>query len=291
MKNMPRTISALALCCAVLTANADPLRIAHRGGTADAPENTVTAISRALDNGVDAVWITVQLSRDGVPVLYRPAALEALTNGSGAVSAHSAAELARLDAGWKFGAGDVSWRGRGIAIPTLAEVLRRFPQTFFFVDIKSPDAPPQDMAQALAEVLRATASLHRSRVYSTDERYLKALPAEVNRFESRDLTRTALAQVAMSHRCELPDAPDRERWFGIEMKRDVEVVEKYTLGEARSRVQLVWDQEAVDCFRAKGKARIVLFDVNSASDYLQAKTLGADAVMINSPAQFRAIAR
>jgi glycerophosphoryl diester phosphodiesterase len=291
MKNLPTTISWLALCCAVLTAHADPLRIAHRGGTADAPENTVTAIKSALENGVDAVWITVQLSRDGVPVLYRPATLEALTNGSGAVSAHSAAELARFDAAWKYGATDASWRGRGIAIPTLEEVLRSFPQTFFFVDIKSPDAPPQDMAQALAGVLRATGSLRRSRVYSTDERYLKALPAEVDRFESRDLTRTVLAQVAMSHRCELPDAPDRERWFGLEMKRDVEVVEKYTLGEARSRVQLVWDHEAVNCFRDKGKARIVLFDVNSAGDYAQAKALGADAVMINSPAQFRGIAR
>ncbi len=75
------------------------------------------------------------------------------------------------------------------------------------------------------------------------------------------------------------------------MKRDVEVVEKYTLGEARSRVQLVWDQEAVDCFRAAGPARLVLFDIKDESDYRAAKALGADAVMINSPARFRDIAR
>ena len=281
---------------APLPAHADPLRIAHRGGTGDAPENTVTALKAALANGVDAVWVTVQLSRDGVPVLYRPATLDALTNASGPVSAQTAAQLAQVDAGWKMGkgAGDTTtpWRGRGIGIPTLEAVLRDFPETLFLLDIKSPDAPPQAMAQALADVLRATASLARTRVYSTDERYLGALPAEVARFESRDLTRSILAQSTMAHRCELPPpAADRERWFGLEMKRDVEVVEKYTLGEARSRAQLVWDQEAIDCFRHQGPVRIVLFDVNSEADYRQAKTLGADAVMINSPALFTAIAR
>ena len=290
---MQRLIAAALCCCTVFAAQADslPLRIAHRGGTADAPENTVTAIRIALKNGADAVWITVQLSRDGIPVLFRPAALEALTNANGAISAYSAAELAQIDAGWKATTPDTSWRGQGIGIPTLEELLRGFPETVFFLDIKSPDAEPGRMAQALAEALKHTGSLKRTRVYSTDERYVNALPTEVQRFESRDLTRTVLAQVAMAHRCELPEAQGRERWFGLEMKRDVEVVEKYTLGEARSRVQLVWDQEAVNCFREKGSARIVLFDVNSESDYLLAKQLGADAVMINSPAKFRSVAR
>ena len=280
---------------------AAPLRIAHRGGTGDAPENTVTAIRAALANGADAVWVTVQLSRDGVPVLYRPATLDVLTNASGPVSAQTAAQLAQLDAGWKTGnsagnsagAAATPWRGRGIGIPTLEAVLRGFPETVFFIDLKSPDAPPNEMAQALAGVLQATASLTRTRVYSTDERYLGALPAQIARFESRDLTRSVLAQSAMAHRCELPPANDvdRERWFGLEMKRNVDVVEKYTLGEARSRAQLVWDQEAIDCFRGQGRARIVLFDINSEADYRQAKALGADAVMINSPAQFTTIAR
>jgi glycerophosphoryl diester phosphodiesterase len=51
---------------------ASPQIIAHRGGTADAPENTLPAIKLALQNQAQAIWITVQLSRDGVPVLYRP---------------------------------------------------------------------------------------------------------------------------------------------------------------------------------------------------------------------------
>ncbi|WP_274517998.1 glycerophosphodiester phosphodiesterase family protein, partial [Yersinia pestis] len=57
-----------------------PQIIAHRAGTADAPENTFPAISKALANGADAIWITLQLSKDNIPVLYRPSDLKELTN-------------------------------------------------------------------------------------------------------------------------------------------------------------------------------------------------------------------
>ena len=77
-------MSRLTVClCALffsLTSFAEPLRIAHRGGTGDAPENTVVAIEKSLANGADAIWVTVQLSRDRVPVLYRPVDLDALTD-------------------------------------------------------------------------------------------------------------------------------------------------------------------------------------------------------------------
>ncbi|EEQ06626.1 Glycerophosphoryl diester phosphodiesterase family protein [Yersinia bercovieri ATCC 43970] len=75
-----------------------PQIIAHRGGTADAPENTLPAIKKALDNGADAIWITLQLSKDNIPVLYRPSDLKELTNKSGKVSAYTAQQLAQVDA-------------------------------------------------------------------------------------------------------------------------------------------------------------------------------------------------
>ena len=284
----------LLLGCFSVSVCAQPLRIAHRGGTADAPENTIVAIEQSLRQGVDSVWVTVQLSRDGVPVLYRPAALDALTDRGGPVSALSAQELAGIDAGWKTGGTPYPWRGKGVAIPTLESVLQRFVQTTFFIDLKSPDADAQSMALALQTVLQRTGSLGRVRVYSTETRYLDALATvapDVPRFESRDDTRAVLAEVALSHRCSLPASGQRERWFGLEMKREVEVVEKFTLGEARSKALLVWDEEAMACFRSQGAARIVLFGINSEADYRQAKALGADAVMIDSPALFRSIAR
>lgn len=268
-----------------------PQIIAHRGGTADAPENTLPAIKLALQNSADAIWITVQLSKDGVPVLYRPSDLKTLTNQQGPVSQYTAAELAKMDAGWAFGIGESHpYRGKNIGIPTLESVLNAFAKTTFYIDIKTPDAAPDAMAAALAKVLQETHSLTRTRIYSTDAKYLEALPTNLPRFESRDLTRTALANITMAHECQIK--PEKKsRWYALEMKRDVEVVEKYTLGEARSKATLEWDKEAMDCFRSQGDAHIILIGINNQADYLQAKKLGANGVIVNSPADFKKLPR
>ncbi|MNV63050.1 hypothetical protein D3C71_1556260 [compost metagenome] len=70
----------------------------------------------------------------------------------------------------------------------------------------------------------------------------------------------------------------------MELKREVEVVEKFTLGEGRSKAFLTWDKESIDCFRSQGPAHIILFGINTPADYQQALALGVDGVMVNSPA-------
>lgn len=92
----------------------------------------------------------------------------------------------------------------------------------------------------------------------------------------------------MDHKCELP-TDDKERWYGLELHRKVEVVEKYTLGEGRSNAVLSWDKEAVDCFRKNTNAHIIFFGINTPEDYKKAKKLGADGVMVDSPILFKKI--
>ena len=160
---MKKRLTALCLLAAS-SALANPQLIAHRGGTGDAPENTLPAIKLALENHAEAIWVTVQLSRDGVPVLYRSSDLSALTNAEGKVSSLTAAELAKVDAGWKWGDDSHPWRGKQATIPTLQSVLQQWPHTFFYIDIKSPDADPAVMGERLLAVLKATDSLDRVRV-------------------------------------------------------------------------------------------------------------------------------
>ncbi len=50
------------------------------------------------------------------------------------------------------------WRGKQATIPTLQSVLQQWPHTFFYIDIKSPDADPTVMGQRLLEVLKTTDS-------------------------------------------------------------------------------------------------------------------------------------
>jgi len=98
-----------------------PLVIA-RGGAADvAPASTIAALEAALDVGADALWLGIQLSKDGHPVVLGSASLDGVSDGRGPVGALTVRELKRLDAGgWK------TPRYGGQRIQTLSEVFERF---------------------------------------------------------------------------------------------------------------------------------------------------------------------
>lgn len=94
------------------------LIIAHRGASGELPENTLPAFAAALEAGADMCELDVQLSRDGAAVVIHDDTVERTTNGTGAVSTMTLAEIRNLDAGVKFGAAFA-----GTRIPTLDEVL------------------------------------------------------------------------------------------------------------------------------------------------------------------------
>jgi glycerophosphoryl diester phosphodiesterase len=125
----------VARMTAVLRARAGErlVRIAHRGASASAPENTHAAFAAALGLGVDAIELDCQLSADGVPVVIHDETLERTTSGIGPVRAKPWAELCRLDAG--------GWKGaafRGERIPLLEDVLTQLDgRAVLNVEIKS----------------------------------------------------------------------------------------------------------------------------------------------------------
>ena len=79
-----------------MVAVVSPLVIAHRGASAEKPENTLAAFRRALALKVDAIELDVQVTRDGVAVVFHDESLRRLTGSSGRVTARSWRELARL---------------------------------------------------------------------------------------------------------------------------------------------------------------------------------------------------
>lgn len=74
------------------------LRIAHRGASALAPENTLAAIRRAIELGATWVEVDVQAGADGLVVIHDDT-LERTTNGHGLVATHTVDALRALDAG------------------------------------------------------------------------------------------------------------------------------------------------------------------------------------------------
>ncbi|XP_019397323.1 PREDICTED: glycerophosphodiester phosphodiesterase 1 [Crocodylus porosus] len=95
-------------------------RIAHRGGSHDAPENTLAAIRQAAENGATGVELDLEFTADGVPILMHDDTVERTTNGSGSLRDLTFDEIRRLNPAAKHRL----WRDfRGEKIPTLKEAV------------------------------------------------------------------------------------------------------------------------------------------------------------------------
>ncbi|MCP3818035.1 glycerophosphodiester phosphodiesterase [Streptomyces sp. A3M-1-3] len=76
--------------------------VAHRGASEDAPEHTLAAYRKAIEDGADALECDVRLTADGHLVCVHDRRVNRTSNGRGAVSALELADLAALDFGsWK----------------------------------------------------------------------------------------------------------------------------------------------------------------------------------------------
>ncbi len=93
--------------------------VAHRGGTMERPENTISAYKRAVESGADILEIDVRISKDGRLFILHDKTLDRTTNGTGIAANITMDELQKLDAGGWF---SPSWSGE--RIPSFQEVLQ-----------------------------------------------------------------------------------------------------------------------------------------------------------------------
>jgi len=98
-----------------------PFLWAHRGASAQAPENTLAAFSAALESGADGLELDIHLTRDGVPVVIHDETLDRTTDGLGPVARASSRQLQKLDAGSWFSADFFDE-----PVPFLEDVLNTF---------------------------------------------------------------------------------------------------------------------------------------------------------------------
>ena len=126
--------------------------IAHRGGSGLRPENTLAAFDHAISLGVDGLELDVHLSRDGEAVIIHDKTLQRTTNAVGAVKDLTADELARLDAGARFGADrGFPYRGQELGVPTLRTILSRYRELPLVIELKGDQPAVADRA---IEVIR-----------------------------------------------------------------------------------------------------------------------------------------
>lgn len=104
------------------------LVVAHRGASAEAPENTIEAFDLAVELGADALELDVQCAADGTLVVIHDPTVDRTTVASGRVEELDAEELGRL------------------GVPALEAVLRRYPGLEITVDVKRPSATSEVVA-------------------------------------------------------------------------------------------------------------------------------------------------
>jgi glycerophosphoryl diester phosphodiesterase len=125
--------------------------IAHRGGSKLRPENTLAAFDHAVALGVDALECDVHLSRDGEVVVIHDPTLDRTTDAHGPVSALTASELGRVDAGFQFGPAEgYPFRGRAGGIPKLHDLLERYRDRPLVIEVKGEN--PETARRALGVV-------------------------------------------------------------------------------------------------------------------------------------------
>jgi glycerophosphoryl diester phosphodiesterase len=130
---------------------------AHRGASAEAPENTMPSFQRALEiPGVDALELDVHMTRDGHVVVSHDPTAERMANVRVAWRDLELAEARALDLGWGFVAPDGSrpFVGKGVRIPTFDEVLAELPVALN-VDLKQLWPPMVEKVVRLVRARRA----------------------------------------------------------------------------------------------------------------------------------------
>ena len=149
--------------------------IAHRGGAARVPENTLAAFRWAAEQGCQWMELDISLLGDGTPVIIHDQTLERTTDGQGALADLSAADLEGIDAGAWFGA-DFA----GARIPTLRQLLQLCAELGLGanLELKPDETNAAALVEATARVLEEEGLVAGPWLFSSFDHHALALMAE-----------------------------------------------------------------------------------------------------------------
>src|SRR5580704_5565041 len=230
------------------------LKIAHRGASGHAPENTVAAFRLAAEMGAKFIETDLQLTRDAKIVAMHDATVDRTTNGRGRISKMSLVELRGLDAGVKFLSVDgKSYKGE--RVPTLDEILEfaKTADVTFYLELKETQG--WGFEQSLVGALRRADAINRVVVISFDAKVLET----VHRIEPA---------LAIGFLCEKPTLQLIEKAVAIGAKQFLPRADRITpeliaAAHGANLLVVVWTVNEVEDMRA-----VMALDVDGIiSDY------------------------
>ena len=123
MKINTRVVALLLSSALALTKLSAMEIVAHRGASADAPENSLSSMKLAWEHNADAIELDLWLSSDGKLIVFHDADTKRFENAPRKISSLTLAEAQKLDIGvWK----DPNYKGE--RIPALSSILATIPK-------------------------------------------------------------------------------------------------------------------------------------------------------------------
>ena len=133
--------------------------IAYQGDSLSAPPNYLPAFEKAcaLDPNI-VLWADVRPTMDGTLVVFEPKDVSSETNGSGWMQFTKDVDLEKLDAGFRFTKDQgqtFPFRGQGLKVLTLKELLAHFPERFFILNFQDYKAGLDERILAVIDEAKA----------------------------------------------------------------------------------------------------------------------------------------
>jgi glycerophosphoryl diester phosphodiesterase len=233
-----------------------PLVLAHRGASADAPENSLAAFRLAGEQGADGVELDVLRCASGEVVVFHDDDLERLTGRRGAVRDTTYAELAELDL------------GGGERIPLLSEALAACAGLLVNVELKAPSTwAARARDDGLAREVATLIAPHRERVLVSSFD-----PLLLHRFHRAQ--REVPIGLLFAH----------DQWLPLRRAWAEALVHPTAL---HPEAMLV-DAPAIRAWRARGRL-VNTWTVDHPAEARALAALGVDGIITNRPAVVKAV--
>jgi len=235
--------------------------IAHRGASGYAPENTISAIKKAIELESTFIEIDIHMTSDGHVVVFHDDRLKRTTNGEGFLKEKSLKELKELDAGSWF---DAKYLGE--KIPTLAEVLKLdFKKSKLIIEVKNVENIYAGIEKKTTEIVNLS-SFPNTVIY-------KSFSSEVlERFNKLDPFRETL-YVTIGPLL---------KWFVIDDWFRFGSIFDYKFVDYIQVHRYLIDKNLVQKSHALGK-KIIVWDVHTLEDIHKMQELGVDIIETDYP--------
>lgn len=174
-KTWKRAAVLFCMCVLLCSVNAEAKRynrIAHRGYSAGAPENTLPSFRTAIKKRYDYIECDIQFTKDGVPVVIHDNTVDRTSNGKGKVSSYTYKKIRKLDFG--------SWKDKkyaGTKIPGFQEVLRlcKKTNTKMIIELKKGSGLTTKRLKQLDQMVRRMKMQKNVIWFSFEYQYLKSM--------------------------------------------------------------------------------------------------------------------